>query len=146
MVPVHILDIAFAEISAVQDKADFTVSIVPDLVCHESELGDIRYGTRILLIEQGDPVRLVKSDRQVEYRKSFFVFGFSELDQVDISCLAVLVGGIIGKINALFMVPFVIPVGKEAQCLFLSNGCKEPADNRSSSPLRTTDVNSQNFG
>ena len=73
MVPVHILDIAFAEISAVQDKADFTVSIVSDFVYHESELGDICYGTRILLIELGNPVCFVKSDRQVGEKHYGFI-------------------------------------------------------------------------
>ena len=56
---IHVADVGFAEISAVNDEADVLVSVSDSLVDHESELADIIDRPRLELIVEWNPVVLV---------------------------------------------------------------------------------------
>ena len=89
---------------------------------------DISYGSRILFIEEGNTVRLVHCDRQVEHGKTFIVFGFTELNDIYVACVTVLVSGIVGNIDPALMIPAFVPVIQEADTLVFRDRLQEPAD------------------
>ena len=85
-------------------------------------MGYIRYRSRILFIQQGDPVGFIKNQRNIEYRESLVILGVPKLDEIDISCLAVFVRRIIGNIYLLLMVPAFIPIIQETNDLVFADG------------------------
>ena len=114
---IHIPDIVLAEVSSVKDEADLFILIFLDLINHINELGNICDRARILLVEQRYLVILVKSNANIEYRKAFVVLGFPVFNEVNISCLTILIGRVIGDIDLLGMIPLFIPVIEKAYCL-----------------------------
>ena len=92
---IHVADVGFTEISAVNDEADVHVSVSDSLVDHESELADIIDRPRIELIEEWNPVVLVHGKADIENRQSEVNLGLPELDKIDIPCLTVLIRGVI---------------------------------------------------
>ena len=116
---IHVADVGFTEISAVNDEADVLVSVSDSLVDHESELADIIDRPRIELIEEWNPVVLVHGKADVENRQSEVNLGLPELDKIDIPCLTVLIRGVIRHIDARLMITICVPVVKKACYLFV---------------------------
>ena len=93
-----------------------------------AELRYIGNGSRIFFIEKRNPVCLIKDQRNIEDRKAFFVFGFSELYDINISCLTVFIGRIIGNIDTLFAVSAFVPFIQKPDDLIFGDRVQHPAD------------------
>lgn len=127
---IHVPDVVLAEIAPVQDEAHSPVPVLDHLVHEKTELGDIIDRARVLLVEQGDLVGLVEGDGKIENRQSLVVLRLAELHEVDVPRLAVLVGRVVGDVQALPVVPFFIPAVKEADGMVLCDGAQQPGDLR----------------
>ena len=91
------------------------------------KLGNICYGSGIFLIEKRDAVCFVKRNRQIKYRDALTILGFAILYEINIASLTILIRGVIGNIDPLFMVSSPVPVIKESDRLFSGNRREEPA-------------------
>lgn len=91
-------------------------------------MGYIGNRSWILFIEERYAVCFVHCNRQVEYWKPFIILGFSELDDVDITGIAVLVSRIIGNIDPAFMVSAAVPFIQEPDALVFGDRAEKPAD------------------
>ncbi len=100
---VHVPDIVLAEVSPVKDETNLLVLVFLDLVDHIGKLGNICDGAGIFLIEQWNLVIFVEGNTDVEDRQAFVILGFPIFDEVNISCLTVLIGRIVGDVD--IMIP-----------------------------------------
>lgn len=91
------------------------------------KLGNIRYGSGIFLIEKRNSVCFVKRNRQIKYRDALMILGFAILYEINIASLTILIGGVIGNIDPLFMISSPVPVIKESYRLLSGNRREEPA-------------------
>ena len=115
------MDVLFAEIATVEDKAYLLIVILNCLINHASELRYIGDGARIFLIKQGNPIRLIKGNGNIEYRNTLVILGFAEFNKIYVASLAVLVSGIVRNINPLFLIPSGVPVIKKSDDLVASD-------------------------
>ena len=106
---IHEVDVFLAEVSSVKDETNLTVSIALCLLQHLLELRDIDDASGILLIVKRLGVVMVIGDRVVQDRLSVVILRMSDLDVLQITCLAVLIGRIIRDIDLFTMIMPVVP-------------------------------------
>ncbi len=123
--PVEEADVFAAEASPVQDEADVPVAVSVRLLQHVLELGHVDYASGVLLVEQGLPAHEVVPERIVEDGKTGVVLRLAELGHGEVPGLAVLVGGVVGDVDPLPVVPPPVPGVQEAGALVVGDGAEE---------------------
>lgn len=118
---VHILDVGPAEVAAIEHEADRSITVLTHLVNEVLELADIIDGPRVLFVKERHLVGFVVGQRKIEDRQTFVVLGVAELDDVDVAGLAVLVGRVVGKVDALSMILTPVPIVEKPLNLILGN-------------------------
>ena len=106
---IHELDIFLAEIAAVENEAYMLVTIPFGFSKHVSQLRDVNDAPRITLIKQWFPVVPVIRNGVIEHRQPLVFLWMSYLNQFDISGFAILVGCVIGDVDFLPVISFLIP-------------------------------------
>ena len=122
---IHILYVEPAEVAPVKDEAHLLVSIGLHFLQHVLQLGDIDYGTRIFLIEKGLPIVDVIGNSIVEDPYTIVVLWLSIFQHLDITCLAVLVGGVVGNVDFLPVVALLVPLVEKLHALVGRNGLEK---------------------
>ena len=114
---VHQKNVAAAEVAAVDNNADGTVAVRRELLNQVLKLADIRDRAGIGLIEKRHLIGFVVSDGNIDDWQPLIHLGVSELDEIQIPRLRVLVCGVVGDVDALTMILPCVPIVQEARNL-----------------------------
>ena len=126
LVLVHVLDVGAAKVSTIEYEADVAVLIRQGFVDEIAELTDIVDRSRVYLVEQRHLIGAVVCHSDVDDRRGLVIFGIAEFGKVNISGLRVLVGRVVGDVDALLMLAVGVPIFEETDDLLVGDVGQEP--------------------
>ena len=122
---VHQHDVRLAEVAAVEDEAYVPVAVLDRLGDHALQLRHVHDAARVLLVEERLAVSLVVGHGVVEYGRRGVVLRVAVFGDPHVARLAVLVGRVVGDVDALLPVAPPVPGLEEARRLLESHGPEE---------------------
>ena len=127
---VHELDVSLTEVSTIKDETYLLIAVAANLLQHVFQLRDIHDTARVALVKQGLLIGHVVSNRVVDDWRANVILRVTVFRHLNISSLAVLVGGVIGNVDFLVLVVGGVPAVQEVDPVIIIDLANEARDCR----------------